>query len=288
MKLPKISLIIPNLNCVEFIEEAIRSIVDQRYPNLELILSDGGSTDGSLKIVQRYSDEFTHVICGPDTGQANALNRGFALATGDVLGWVNSDDILRPGGLALVGSIFARRPDIDWLTGKISSINEDGKLLHVHRPRPVSYERFLAGDYQWIQQESTFWRRCLWDVAGKGLNEDLKLAVDGELWLRFLRHSKLTPVHAPIGAFRFRKGQRSEAIENYHHEMLKVIQLERQKIAHPKGVLAQVLQLPLELRSQNKTDMLFPDIRKYDAKPVKGLQLLLSYLRYYNTVGLFI
>ncbi|WP_425085613.1 glycosyltransferase family 2 protein [Ruegeria profundi] len=274
MPLPKISLVIPNLNCAEFIEDTIKSVLEQSYPNLELILSDGGSTDGSLEIARRYSEKFAHIISGPDTGQANAVNKGFAVASGDVMGWINSDDILRPGGLALVGSLFASRPDIDWVTGKITSIDENGRLLRDHRPRPTTYERLLAGDYQWVQQESTFWRKSLWDNAGKGLNEDLKLAVDGELWLRFSRLSKLIPVHAQIGAFRFRKGQRSEAIDDYHTEMLRVIENERGNITSCSEVVAQILDKPLKLRGQKEAEMLFPKLREVDPKPMKWLQLI--------------
>ncbi len=274
MTLPKISLVIPNLNCVEFIEDTITSILDQSYPNLELILSDGGSTDGSLDIVDRYSDAFDHVVSGPDTGQANAVNKGFALSTGDVMGWINSDDILRPGGLARVGSLFAQKPEIDWLTGKITSIDEDGKLLRSHRPRPLTYERILAGDYQWVQQESTYWRRSLWDVAGKGLNENMKLAVDGELWLRFARHSNLVPVNAQIGAFRFRKGQRSEAIDEYHAEMLRVIEQERRKQDATDDLIEQIVDAPLSLRSRQQAETEFPDISYRDPKSINAWRML--------------
>ncbi|MDP5218182.1 glycosyltransferase family 2 protein [Ruegeria sp. 2205SS24-7] len=273
MTLPKISLVIPNLNCAGFIEDTIKSILDQSYPNLELVLSDGGSTDGSLDIVERYSDAFAHVISGPDTGQANAVNKGFALCTGDVMGWINSDDVLMPGGLALVGSLFAGKPALDWITGKLSTIDERGQLLRSYNPRPVTHARFLAGDYQWVQQESTYWRRSLWERAGAGLDESLKLAVDGELWLRFSRHADLVPVHEKIGAFRFREGQRSEAMDAYHAEMLEVIAKERRQEATSDALTRQILDAPLLLRSRREAEGAFPALRRHDPKPLRGPQL---------------
>ncbi|MCL6284549.1 glycosyltransferase [Ruegeria sp. 2012CJ41-6] len=279
MTLPKISLVIPNLNCAGFIEDTIKSVLDQSYPNLELILSDGGSTDGSLDIVARYRDAFAHIISGPDTGQANAVNKGFALATGDVMGWINSDDVLMPGGLGIVGSLFALNPDLPWLTGKMTSIDENGQVLNSHRPRPVSHARFLAGDYQWIQQESTYWRRALWDRTGGGLDESLRLAVDGELWLRFSRHAGLVPVHEQIGAFRFRKGQRSEAMDAYHAEMLQVIDRERQQDVGTDDLTRQILEAPLSLRSRKEADLTFPNLRRHDPKSLKRPQLWRHKLR---------
>ncbi|MDX1744212.1 MAG: glycosyltransferase family 2 protein, partial [Ruegeria sp.] len=210
-ELPRISLVIPNLNCAKFIERTIRSVLDQNYPNLELILSDGGSTDGSLEIIEKYRSDFANIISEPDSGQANALNKGFAYATGEIMGWINSDDILLPGSLSFVGSLFALNPKTEWLTGRVTIIDEEDQIQCIERPRPLTHNRFLAADYQWIQQESTFWRCSLWERAGGYLNESLNFAVDGELWLRFSRHAQLTPVHKQIGAFRIRSGQRSEA-----------------------------------------------------------------------------
>ncbi len=271
--LPVISLVIPNLNCAEFLERTIMSVLAQNYPRLELIMSDGGSRDGSMEIVKRYRDAFAHVISAPDTGQANAVNKGFAVATGDVMGWINSDDILMPGGLDLVGSLFAANDDMEWLSGRVTCIDEEDQQLSNHRPRAVSHLRFLAGDYQWIQQESTFWRKDLWQRAGGGLDESLKLAVDGELWLRFSRHADMIPVHAQIGAFRYRKGQRSEAQDAYHSELLHMIELERQKTEVTDELTRKILSTPLKLRSRKETNSTFPELLKSDPKPLKRLQL---------------
>lgn len=270
---PLISVVIPNLNCAEFIERTIRSVVEQNYPNLELILSDGGSTDGSLDIVEKYRSHFSHIISEPDTGQANSLNKGFAVASGTVMGWINSDDVLLPGSLSLVGSLFALNSEVEWLTGRVTCIDEADQVLSKRRPRPVTYTRFLAADYQWIQQESTFWRRSLWDRAGGCLDESLSLAVDGELWLRFSRHAEMVPVHEQIGAFRVRKGQRSEAIGTYHAEMLDVIERERQTVQAKDDVTRAVLDAPLKLRTRKEAQATFPGLLRCDPKPFKRPKL---------------
>ncbi|WP_051927470.1 glycosyltransferase family 2 protein [Ruegeria halocynthiae] len=271
--LPVISVVIPNLNCAEFLERTIVSVLEQEYPHLDLILADGGSTDGSMDIVERYRDAFSHIISEPDTGQANAVNKGFALSRGEVMGWINSDDVLMPGGLSTVGSLFALNKNIEWLTGRLTTIDEHGNLLRAGRPGPFSRARLLAGDYRWIQQESTYWRRSLWDRAGGQCDETVKLAIDGELWLRFSRHAELVPVHARIGAFRFREGQRSEAMDRYHAEMLEAIERERALENSADDLIKSILDAPLELRSRSEAEECFPAIGGVDPRPLKRVQL---------------
>ncbi|TMM52957.1 glycosyltransferase family 2 protein [Sulfitobacter sabulilitoris] len=258
---PTISVVIPNLNCAGFLERTIRSVLAQAYPKLDLIMVDGGSTDGSLEIIERHRASFSHVIWGPDTGQANAINKGFAKATGQILSWINSDDMLMPGGLSKVGRIFAQYGDIDWIVGNSTIIDETDKIRMSPAPRPHSARRFLAGDYQWVQQESCYWRRSLWDKAGGALNEDLRLAVDGDLWLRFFAHARLIPVKTRLGAFRIRTGQRSEDIEAYHAEMLAAI--ERHRPALIQGMSAPIdrfRDLPLLVRSREEAEAQFPGL----------------------------
>src|SRR5690606_22754107 len=122
-----------------------------------------------------------------DKGQADALNKGFGLSTGEVMGWLNSDDMLMPGALERVGRIFQVRSDFSWVTGRIVNINKHDQITNSRKPPITSRIRFLAGDYMWIQQESTFWRRRLWEMSGAYIDDSVKLAVDGELWLRFFQ-----------------------------------------------------------------------------------------------------
>lgn len=229
---PSISLITPNLNCVEFIERTLNSVLDQRYPSLEYVVVDGGSTDGSQSIFSSYRGHLSDYISEPDNGHAHALNKGFALTTGEIMGWLNSDDLLLPGALWSIGEFFAKNPDVSWMTGQPSALHIDG-TWKLHKPKSWSRYRFLSGDYRWIQQESTFWRRSLWDAAGGCLDESLRLAVDFDLWVRFFRHAELYTYELPLAAFRYRNGQRSVVQETlYEEEAQRVLQQEH-KILEP-------------------------------------------------------
>lgn len=222
----KISVITPNYNGATFIEDTILSVVSQKYPNLEYIIVDGGSTDESMQIIKRYSHNFAHILCEKDKGHADALNKGFKLATGEVLAWINSDDLLLPGALHLVNQVFSTFPDVKWLTGRPFTCKESGILDPVRPLRMWSWIRFLCGDFRYIQQESTFWRKSLWDAAGGQLNMQYHLANDFDLWLRFFQSAVLYTVDAPIGCFRMREGQRSVAqAESYEEECERALKL---------------------------------------------------------------
>lgn len=223
---PSISIVTPNFNSVDYIERTLKSVINQDYPNLEYVVVDGASTDGSQDIITKYSQKLSGYISEPDEGHSDALNKGFAMTSGDIMGWINSDDILLPGSLAAIGEFFAKYPEVEWVTGQPTVIEEDG-TWKLHNLRKWSRVRFLNGNYRWIQQESTFWRRSLWDRAGGGLSRDINLAVDFELWVRFFRHAELYTYQLPLGAFRYREGQRSTAFrERYEAEALSVIQRE--------------------------------------------------------------
>ena len=207
----KITVVTPNYNGAALLEETILSVVSQNYPNLEYILVDGASTDDSMSIVERHAHHFAQIICEKDQGHADALNKGFSRATGDVMAWINSDDLLLPGSLHRVNQVFSTFPQVAWLTGRPVTASESGQLDSSRPLRMWSWIRFLCGDFRHIQQESTFWRRSLWQAAGASLDTRYRLANDFELWLRFFRRATLFTIDAPLGCFRFRAGQRSIA-----------------------------------------------------------------------------
>lgn len=265
--MPRISIVIPNLNCAPFLERTIRSALDQRYPGLELIIVDGGSTDGSLEIIEKYRSHFAHVIVGPDTGQANALNKGFAVSTGEIMGWINSDDMLMPGGLQRAANIFSAFDQIAWIVGRSTIIDENDTIISSHPPQSHTRIRFLAGHYQWIQQESCMWRRQLWNAAGACLNENYKLATDGELWLRFFRSARLYPIATRLGSFRIRAGQRSADIAAYHSEMIRAIEAERSQLSEGyRSFYADVLEYRLQVRSRAEVNTIGGNIGAEDVK----------------------
>jgi hypothetical protein len=146
------------------------------------------------------------------------------------MGWINSDDLLLPGSLAAIGEFFAKYPEVEWVTGQPSALHEDG-TWKLHKPGNWSRLRFLSGNYRWVQQESTFWRRSLWERAGGYLSTDVDIAVDLELWIRFFRHAELYTYEMPLGTFRYREGQRSSAFsERYEAEALSLIRKESEHL----------------------------------------------------------
>ena len=206
---PTISIVTPNYNGVAYLRDAVESVLGQRYPALEYAVVDGASTDGSRLVLEPFRDALFALIVEPDDGHADALNKGFAQTSGEIMGWINSDDMLHPGCLARVADIFQTYRDVEWITGRPSAMGASGVIEHVDEVRPWSRLRFLAGDHAWIQQESTFWRRSLWERAGGRVDTDLSLANDFELWARFFRHAPLYSVDQLLGCFRVRPGQRS-------------------------------------------------------------------------------
>ncbi len=214
MSSPKISIITPNFNQAGYIEETILSVIGQNYPKLEYIIIDGGSTDGSVDIIKKYEKQITYWVSEPDAGLYYALQKGFDKATGEILGWINSDDKLHPNALHVVGELFDSFENVNWITGCPSGFDEKGYTVALGEVKRWSKYDFYLYDYKWIQQESTFWRRSLWDKAGRFLNKEIKYAADFELWLRFFRYDKLFTVRTILGGFRFRSSSQMSVIHS--------------------------------------------------------------------------
>ena len=229
MTSPRLSIVVPSFNQAAFLETTLRSILDQQCENLELIVIDGGSTDGSVDIIRRYESQLTYWVSERDGGQYEAVNKGFAQATGDVMAWLNSDDFYLPGALSVVQEIFAGFHEIEWLTTAHSLVGDrDGRVVRAHARTGYTRRGFLSGEnlqngshftQGWIQQESTFWRRSLWEKAGARLDAHFRLAGDFELWARFFEHAELYALDAPLAVFRLHGAQRSvEQAQSYYDE----------------------------------------------------------------------
>jgi glycosyltransferase involved in cell wall biosynthesis len=199
---PKITLVTAVYNGEEYLEATIRSVVEQGYPNLEYIVVDGGSTDGTVDIIRRYERDLTCWFTEAKQGLYAALNAGFARSTGEIMGWLNSSDLLQANGLFTVGSIFRELRDVEWITGRPTKISATGMTIDVLPVPRWSQGRFLAGANKYIQQESTFWRRSLWERAGGRLSTAYRAEGDFELWVRLFRHAQLHSVTALIGGYR--------------------------------------------------------------------------------------
>jgi glycosyltransferase involved in cell wall biosynthesis len=199
---PKISLVTAVYNGEKYLEETIRSILGQGYPNLEYILVDGGSTDGTVEIIRRYEKQVTCWFRQEGTGVYAALNQGFARSTGEIMGWLNSSDMLHVDGLFVVGSVFAALREVEWITGRPTGFGTNGMGVRIGEVPHWSRYRFLAGANIFIQQESTYWRRGLWERAGGALSTEFRAEGDFELWTRFFRTAKLYSVDALIAGYR--------------------------------------------------------------------------------------
>jgi glycosyltransferase involved in cell wall biosynthesis len=213
---PKITLVTAVYNGAKYLEATIRSVVEQGYPNLEYIVVDDGSTDGTAEIIRKYERYVSCWFRQENRGLFAALNAGFARSTGEIMGWLNSSDLLQTNGLFTVGSVFARLGDVEWITGRPTKISATGMTIDVLRVPRWSRERFLAGANKHIQQESTFWRRRLWEKAGGYVDAGYRAEGDFELWARFFRHAQLHPVNALIGGYRLHEGALSSSnMERY-------------------------------------------------------------------------
>ncbi|MEE9439645.1 MAG: glycosyltransferase family 2 protein [Saprospiraceae bacterium] len=233
-KFPKISIVTPNYNGAKYLEETIESVLSQKYPNLEYIIIDGGSTDESIDIIKKYEDELSFWMSEPDTGMYEAIQKGFDRSTGEIMAYINSDDKFFPRAFFAVADFFGSYLEASWIMGCPTLINKEGFVYHI-TPTTIpiwSKLKYYNFDYKWIQQESVFWRRSLWKEAGGYIDSSLKYAGDAELWLRFFRHAYLYQLPYYLGGHRL-TGQNQLSVKNkaeYIKEIETSIRKERKRI----------------------------------------------------------
>lgn len=189
--LPKITVVTPSFQQGQFIEETIRSVLLQGYPNLEYLVFDGGSKDDTVAVLKKYDRHLTHWVSEKDRGQSHALNKGIERATGEVFGWLNSDDVLAPGSLQAVGAALAAAKSPGWIVGtcRWKADGTEGELYDSHADAPL-YRWLLASP---IQQPGSFWHRSLFDRVG-AIDEGFRYVMDQDLFLRF-RLAGVAPTH---------------------------------------------------------------------------------------------
>jgi glycosyltransferase involved in cell wall biosynthesis len=200
---PKISIVTQCFNRKDSIAETIESVLNQGYPNLEYIVIDDGSTDGSWEIIQRYKDRLTlcEQLPGTRDNPAEAVQYGLGKTTGEVMSWLFSKNILLPKSLFTIAQVFAELPEVEWLTAYSTMLDSEGKIVGVNPVRKDLYEHLIGGRDN-IQQESTFWRRSLWESTGASLETE-KIAIDVTLWsTRFFPAARLYHLTTVLGAWR--------------------------------------------------------------------------------------
>jgi glycosyltransferase involved in cell wall biosynthesis len=198
MIVPSIAIVTPSLNQAPFLERAIRSVLDQRYPRLEYVVLDGGSTDDSADIIARYSDRLARWRSAPDQGQAAAVNEGWGETSGEILGWINSDDYYLPGSLDFIGRFFRSNEAIDLAYGTCRVVDSFGSQRAVIG-EPTDRRRMQLG-HQPMPQPSTFMRRRLYEAVGP-VDESLRYAMDYDLFLRAVSITSPVFVDRPLAAF---------------------------------------------------------------------------------------
>jgi len=204
---PRISVVVINFELADYLDECLNSIARQGYPNLELIVIDGGSKDKSVDVIKSYESYITKWVSEPDDGAYHAVQKGFDQATGDIMCWISSDDKYLDNSFLAVAGIFSTFSDVNWLMGFPGEFNEKGNILNrINLPwARWSKYRYYTGDFQFIQQESCFWRKELWEKAGAKIDTDYELAADMELWARFFRYEKLYTTMTMLAGFRSRE-----------------------------------------------------------------------------------
>jgi glycosyltransferase involved in cell wall biosynthesis len=183
---PRLTVITPSLNQGAFIERTLTSVLDQRYPDLEYLVADGGSTDESVEIISRYADHLAWWTSEPDDGQTDALNKALARATGDVVTYINSDDYYLPGAFDAAMAALEAHPDAQWAVGAARFVDADGGYMETWHPRPPGRHRHLWMLLPWsAPQPSSFWRRSVFEQLGP-FRRDMHYVFDTEFALRLI------------------------------------------------------------------------------------------------------
>lgn len=207
--LPKITVVTPSFNQARFLGETLDSVEAQRYPDLEHIVIDGGSNDGSVEIIRANAARLTFWVSEKDRGQSHAINKGFARATGEVLTWLNSDDTFLPGALDAVGAVFAAHPDVDLVYGDFLYTDADGRpMRRRHVFGSMMYETLLYHDY--LGQPAVFFRKRLLDAVGP-VDESLHYCMDWDLFLRMWRVCRPMHISKVLATYRLDQSAKSNA-----------------------------------------------------------------------------
>jgi len=194
-----VSIVTPSFNQARFLEETIQSVLRQDYPRVEYIVIDGGSTDGSVGIIRGHENELAFWTSGPDRGQSHAINKGFARATGSILAWLNSDDVLAPSAVRIAVECLQRKAEVGLVYGDRIRIDSKGNVISFNRG-PSYYASMLSRNIT-LPQETAFFRRHLFQAVG-GLDETLQFAMDLDLWCKLARTTTFHHVPAFLGYFR--------------------------------------------------------------------------------------
>jgi GT2 family glycosyltransferase len=217
-----VSIITPSYNQAAFLEQTIQSVLEQDYPRLEYIVIDGDSTDNSAEVIRKYADRLAYWISEKDSGQAEAINKGFARANGDILGWLNSDDYYLPNTISEVARCFEQNPDVVMVYGDMLAVDGNGQTLNVLKYKQLSLEDLLC--FQILGQPSVFFRRAALQKAGL-LETTFHFMLDHHLWIRLAQQGRILHIPRVWSAARYHSQAKNRArAAEFGREALRVLQ----------------------------------------------------------------
>ena len=217
----KVSIITPSFNQAAYLEATIRSVLDQTYPEIEYFIIDGGSSDGSLEVIKTYQDQLAGWVSEPDKGQTDAINKGFAMATGDIIAWINSDDTYLPHAVAQACAFLQENPGVGLVYGDANYIDQHGEVIGRFPAAQTSLPLLRRG-YVHIPQQAAFFRKKHWDQVGP-LDPDFFFAMDYDLWVRLAGITSICYVPETWANFRLHQDAKTiSADDRCWPEMLKV------------------------------------------------------------------
>jgi glycosyltransferase involved in cell wall biosynthesis len=231
---PLVSIITPCRNSETYIEETILSVINQTYPNIEYIVVDGGSTDATLEIIRRYEASITRWTSEPDEGMYQAINKGMSRVRGDIVAYLNSDDLYFPDTISKVVDFFKANQSIDVVYGNPDIIDGDGKKLYTWIYPNFNWKRFTSADYMMMGQPATFWRRALMDKIGL-FDESMKMASDFDFFIRAGMSGTLGHVSDALAQFRFHSAALSSNQKELNDQ--EVILIHERYLQLPTGIL---------------------------------------------------
>jgi glycosyltransferase involved in cell wall biosynthesis len=291
---PTVTIVTPSLNQGKYIESAISSVIMQEGDfYIDYIIMDGGSKDNSISIIRKYDEMIKsgqfRIKCrginyswlsAIDNGQYDAINRGVKLSAGEIMGWINSDDMYLPSAFKTIVTIFQGFKQVDWITANPTKIDKDGMIIDVvtsglYPKILVAKGVFNGRDAHFIQQESTFWRRSLWDQIEKKLDASYKYASDYELWTRFAAMTELVKVKTQLGCFRKHNEQKTMDRKGYDKEVdfIKKVALTDKLFIRITRLLSKIYLLDKICLLYNHADIIYycHKLNKWQLKTVRGL-----------------
>jgi len=218
---PLVTIVTPSFNQAKYLETTIMSVLNQDYPNLEYIIVDGGSTDGSLEIIKKYQDRLAWWVSESDSGQTDAINKGFSRASGQILAWINSDDTYCPGAVSQAVAFLMEHPNWGMVYGDANFISENGMTIGKFPAAQTDYEKLRLG-YVHIPQQASFFRASLWKRVGP-LDPSFYFAMDYDLWVRLARLAALVYIPRMWANFRLHQDAKTIAADDFcWREMLRI------------------------------------------------------------------